>query len=503
MNFSFLSLLFNKKKKSLKLPDSLLVKKLKEVSASNGLSVYENITIYHHAQSFFIPLLILDTSRGIYLFEYKEWSYNDLKNASVEKAANQSSAEENLAFEKSHDFIRQKFNEITHSNGVPLFNFLLMENLNTFEYDHLNNSFKKLLPQEWIMFNDSSQEDILNKLKQIPLSKEKLPTVDNIMGNLLVQYLILSKDNSIHLAGTEQIVFIESEIFGHQTLSAKVGSGKTSSILLKALLEKLKNPHIKILIIEPTVLACDILKQKLINTIEYAIIEVDATSIEIITPTELLNKHLRKLNKPELKTTAYVENILMNKKFNAADLILCDDSDLLENDFINYLQHIQKNAALLFVKNQNIPESTYTFRKNFKQNNKTNIFKKTLPHAKALQILSNLLEIHKSKDVLVVSNTLSKEKLYDDLKFFIRDKAVLLDSSQNLIDQKLDNLLLSTYNHLSGISAKFVILLDIDSATNEQASYAINLGEDTVFILYDEESDYINELRDKFESNKD
>ena len=98
--FSFLSL-FKKKSKTLKLPDSLLVKKLKQVCKNNNLSIYENITIYHHKQSYFIPLLIVDTKRGIYLFEYKEWSYNDLKDATISKATNQDASEESLSFEKT------------------------------------------------------------------------------------------------------------------------------------------------------------------------------------------------------------------------------------------------------------------------------------------------------------------------------------------------------------------------------------------------------------------
>ena len=70
---------------------------------------------------------------GIYLFEYKEWSYDDLKNATVSKATNQDSSDKSLAYEKTHEFIRQKFNELTHNDGVEIHNYLLMENLNSDE----------------------------------------------------------------------------------------------------------------------------------------------------------------------------------------------------------------------------------------------------------------------------------------------------------------------------------------------------------------------------------
>ena len=85
MKFPFFQSLFQHyNNKTLELPESLLVKKLKQVATQNNLPIFENITIYHHNQSFFIPLIIADETRGIFLFEYKDWSYDDLKNAKIE-----------------------------------------------------------------------------------------------------------------------------------------------------------------------------------------------------------------------------------------------------------------------------------------------------------------------------------------------------------------------------------------------------------------------------------
>ena len=41
-----------------------------------------------------------------------------------------------------------------------------MENLNLDQYKHLDSSFHELLPEDKIMFNDSSQESILQKDSQ-------------------------------------------------------------------------------------------------------------------------------------------------------------------------------------------------------------------------------------------------------------------------------------------------------------------------------------------------
>ena len=174
---------------------------------------------------------------------------------------------------------------------MPIFNYLLMENLNNGEYKHLDESFKELLPQERIMFNDSSQEAILDKLVE-PVTYN-LPNTSTIMSTLLIQYAIIDYEQNIFLASEEQMQFINADLEVTSTLRGLSGrylsgSGKTSSILLKAILEKLKKTSIKVIIIKPTNLACDILRKKLLDSVEHAIITIDLTSISILTPNEFL-----------------------------------------------------------------------------------------------------------------------------------------------------------------------------------------------------------------------
>jgi len=483
MNLNFLTSFFKKEKKSLKLPESLLVKKLKSITSANGLLVYENLTIYHHTKNYFIPLLILDTSRGIYLFEYKDWSYDDLKNATAQKATNQDSSTQTVAFEKSQNIIRQRFNELTHNDGVPIFNYLLMENLNVQEYEHLDISFQELLPKDKVMFSDSTQAEILQKLEHAAFASSELSSAADIMGSLLIQYAIIDNNTTLQLCSENQMNFINSELHGHTVLSSQAGSGKTSAILLKAILEKLQNPDLKIIILKPTTLACDILKKKLLNTIEHAIVEIDITSIEIITPTVLLNKHLAKLDLPQLHNTIFIDSILLQKKLNIAGLIIADDSQLYPENFISYLKHIQEKSKLLLV-NTSSDEESFSFDKSFRLEGQEVSFLQTNQHAKALQLVSKLLDTNKTKDILVVSNSLSKEKLNDDLESFIKDKAVLLDSSKNLIDQDLDALLLSSYEDAHSIDVKFVIMMDVCETSLSQLKYAYNLARERVYILY-------------------
>lgn len=478
MKFPFFKSLFNTNKtKSLSLPESLLIKSLKTTAQNNNLFIFEDITMYHHSNSFFLPLLLVDETRGIFLFEYKDWSYDELKTANIKKASQQDSAKDTLAFEKAHDYIKRKFNELKHNDGVPIFNYLLMENLNSDEYLHLEKSFKELLPEERIIFNDSSEETILNKLAESVTYN--LPSTSTIMSTLLIQYAIVDYDQNIFLASQEQMQFINANLEVSTTLSAPSGTGKTSSILLKAILEKLKNPSIKILIIKPTTLACDILRKKLLDTVEHSIVTIDLASISILTPTEF--------NKNTIKN----------------DLIICDDSELYSPEFLLAVKNARSKKNLILVENSNIQDDiTSNYSQKFRGLDKKIIFYEANEHAKTLHVVSSLLTLCEAKDILIVSNSLSRQKLQDDLEEFIEEKTTIVDSSISLINQDLNNILLANYDDTVSLQAKYVVLTDIASADVKKLEYAYNLCSHVVYIVYHSPSENLELLRNNFESNK-
>ncbi|DAB29034.1 MAG TPA: hypothetical protein CFH84_11845 [Sulfurimonas sp. UBA12504] len=501
MNLSYLTSFFKQKSKTLTLPDSILMKKLKSVTEENNLLFYQNITIYHHAKNFFIPLLMFDSKRGLYLFEDKTWNFEELKNAKIERAKRQNISDSSLAFENSHEIIKQRLKEIIHNAELPIYNYALMENLRSEEYQHLDVSFEELLPKSRVLFADSSTLDIVQKLQEGIQESNAFPDAVTVIGSILMQYCILQQ-NQLHLCTHEQMNFIDAQLQGLSTLKGDSGSGKTNILALKAIVEKLKNSANKIIIIQKTNLACEILKRKLLEIVEHAIVEADITSIEVITPIELVNKHLSKLRKTQRVNTLYIEEILLKKSFDAADIILCDNADFYEDNFIAYLKHIQKNAALLLVSSKYF-DKVYNFTANFKLPNQKAYFYKTNPHAKALQIIAELLKENSAHDIVVISNTLSQEKLNDDLKYFIRDKAVLLDSSKNLIEIDLNNLTLANYEDIDALHAKFVILMDITETQENKRNYALYLAYDSTYILYEKDCEIIEDIRKEYESSKE
>jgi len=58
-----------------------------------------------------------------------------------------------------------------------------------------------------------------------------------------LQYHVLSSDGVFHLTTKEQSQFIDSKIIGIHKLIGHGGSGKTNAVILKVILELLKNPN--------------------------------------------------------------------------------------------------------------------------------------------------------------------------------------------------------------------------------------------------------------------
>ena len=500
MNLSSLTSFFFKKNKTLTIPDSILIKRLKNLSTQSNLLVFKDVKIYHHKNSYEIPLMVLDDLRGLYIFETKSWTFDELKNADIQQANEQDSSTDTLAFDNTHTIIRKKFNELTHSDGVPIYNYLLMENLNANEYEHLNDSFKELIPKEKVVFSDSVQSDIFKKLQNASDENNNLPTADTVLGTLLVQYAILDKNNNIHLCSDEQKDFVDKELQSYEELNGVSASGKSNLILLKAIVELLNDSSKKIVIIKPTTLSCDILKKKLLEMVEHAIIEIDLMSIEILTPLELINQHQDKLNRNRLQSIS-IDSKLMKKAFKVADILMCDDANFFSNEFISYLKHIQKKAKLVLV-NSNNEQETFELNKNFREENRKIKFHKTNPHAKALHLISALIS-NDAKDILVVSNSLSREKLKDDLESFVKNKAKILQSNIHLINQEENELVLSTYADINGLSVNHIILMDLCFTSKDEIKYAFNLSSISVDVLYEEDCQEIKNLRNIYESSKE
>ena len=476
MHKNFFSSLFGKSPRS-KEEYNPIIDKIYSLKEHTNLIIYDNVDIFLHKRRQTIPLMIYDEYRALFLFEIKEWSYEDLKNASLIKIQKAKQAQNTLSYTIMHEAVTNKLDEIIHNSDVPIHNYLLMTHLSSYEYQNLDDSLKKILLKEKIIFNDLDADAILNKLQKEPQNQNSYGSPQKIVGSLLTQYTLVDKDNELFLANTEQKAFIDAPLENFTNIQAAPKSGLSSTLLLKAIFEILKNPSLKITIIKPTKLAKDILHRQFLEIIEHAIIEFDILSVTILTPDEIDTK----------------------KNSALGNIIMCDDGMLMQEEFIAHLKSLQAKHKIVLT-NDTADKVTFSFKESYLLKEKDILFYETNPHAKALQLIAQLLKQKDSKELLIVSNSDNRTKLVDDLKFFIEEEVKAFDSSVSLTFQELETLKLATYTDLNELIYNDAILLDIDEATNHELEYAINHAQESVHILYAEDSQNLQQLKEIYAS---
>ena len=479
MTYNFFSSLFLKQADKQEKTAPLL-KKVYALKKHTNLTIYDSVNIFLHKRSYNIPLFIYDEYRGLYLFEIKEWSYDELKNATITQTQKATHAQNTLAYTTMQEGISRKLDEIIHTSDIPIHNYLLMTNLSSQEYKSLDASLKRKLPKDKIIFADMESQAILQKLQKESESQLTYGSAEKIVGSLLTQYTLLSKENELFLANEDQKAFLDTTLKGTLKLNAAPKSGLSSILLLKAIFEILKDPSKKVLIIKPTRLAKDIMHRAYLEIIEHAIIDFDILNVEILTAKE-------------------VEERLSKKRAALADLILCDDASLMQDEFLSTLKSSQRKTTLL-IAGTTTENADFTFAKSYVSQEQKVEFYKTNPHAKALQLIEKLLKTKKPKEIIVISRSLNRDKLSEDLKFFIKDEAKILDSNISLAFQDLDMLKLAGYQDIIDVPFSDAILLDTEDASIQELERCINNADSSVHILYEDETKNIQQLKEKYES---
>jgi site-specific recombinase len=108
-------------------------------------------------------------------------------------------------------------------------------------------------------------------------------------------------------------------------------------------------------------------------------------------------------------------------------------------------------------------------------------------------------KVGEDKKITVVSNSISAQKLKDDLFRFIEVEPHSLDSSTLLINQNTHQLTFSAYKDLNEFQTNHIILMDLCFTSINEIEYALNLSDISVHILYEEDCQEIKQLRSKYE----
>ncbi|WP_345992106.1 hypothetical protein [Sulfurimonas sp. HSL-1716] len=452
----------------LKVPDSILVNKVQECAHENSLYIFKDAKIFHHADILDIPLLVVDPKRGIYIFEYKTWCYNEIKSLKAAKSSQQDSSKNSLAFESKQKYIKRRFNEILNNDGADIFNFVLMENLTKEEFERLDSSFHELIPQSRTLFSSDSVNEIKEKLFGVSDKKHDILDINSIISTLFVQNTIICEDHSIQITSDDQNAIIRHDFRGINFISAKDCSGKTSTILLKAVYEHLLNKEKNICIIEPTNIACELFKQKLLYLVEHSIVEVDFSKISVITTHDFKNK----------KT----------------DYILVDNASMLNKSFLDYLTSLKKDTVI-FENHDELKTYRFSLNNNYRAQSTIELLNGN-PYALTFVNIRRLLEKGVlPKDILIITTEDDdRYKILEDLHSFVEDVPVILDPFETINNQELGHILIANYDEIFGFSRDYVFIFDPKDIETNIINFIFSRAGKKTFVIYDQDNKLIGKM---------
>ncbi len=459
MLFSFLSYLFPSKPIKIN-EDTNLFEEKKQIESQKTLEnsvldangvLLKDFTLFHHNASLFIDLLIFLPHYGLYLGEKISWKNSDLKGASVERSSRKSKKTSTTHLELTEKILHQKLEDVLSFDSTKIERFFWMEYLSETEFDALDPSFHKLLPKERLLFCDDTIQSIQNKLislgsyQDVPYSKLK------IIGSLRAHALLLPTATEPFGAflDDDQQIFLDSPLTQSPLmLGGACASGKSTVLVRKILQVLLEDSRAKIMIITPTLLNGETLRQELTALADFAVVYLDFSRLQFLSPNKLNTPidtnefssditHIVCDDIQLLDITLFLDHTAGSKgKF----IILCG-SILEENTSQQTLKHIYRNPSIHFVHFSHTKGALYTL----------------------LSGLRNHLDILSTSPVIII---LPNEELLDEYKNAIDEylhlETRILNTSFSLQYKSLEFITLSTLEHISSLSVSHCYLINLD-----------------------------------------
>lgn len=450
---------------------------------NEGGEIYTDFHLFHNSAITPIHLLIFLPNFGIFLGERISWHPSELKNATVERASRQIKRPSVTRFEAIESRVRRKLEDVLSFDTTPIYRFIWMQNISEKEFDALDPSFHQWLPKPHLLFSDETAESVQSKWNTIGEYQNEPYSFLNIIGALNSHTVILptSRNPSGALLTSQQNLFLTSRFQGVTTLSGAEGSGKSTLLVRKALSLLLANPQEKILIITPTRLGGELLRNEIISLLEYGAIRTDIGALSFYaphyTPTE---------------TTHRIEDL---KSFQEASVILCDDTHLLEASLLQKLQsHPGKRWLLLNTILPSINETAFTLSDRFRPW----VTPEIIESKESRFILTLLIQVrHKLRsstpqELLIIvpsAEEIEGVKGALDTYFHLNCRPITLSSS--LQYQDLDSIIIATTDAIAPLCREHVLLLGCDpmdpnySIALSRASESLTIITDTISIRKD------------------
>ena len=479
MLFSFLSYLFPSK--PIKINEEINISEQEKQIASqktlensildaNGV-LLKDFTLFHHNTSLLIDVLIFLPHYGLYLGEKILWKESDLKGASVERSSRKSKKTSTTCLESTEKILHQKLEDILSFDSTPIERFFWMEHLSEAEFDALDPSFHKLLPKERLLFCDDTIQSIQNKLVSLGTHQETPYSKLKLIGSLRAHTLLLptaAEPFGAFLDDDQQIFLDAALTQSPLVLGGACASGKSTVLVRKILQILLENSHAKIMIITPTLLNGETLRQELIALADFAVVHLDFSRLQFLSPNQLYTP-IDTNEFPSDMTHIVCDDVQLldispfldltassNEKF-----IILSGSILEENTPQQTLKHIYRNPSIQFVHFSHTKGALYTL----------------------LSGLRNHLDLLCASPVMII---LPNEELLDEYKNAIDEylhlESRILNTSFSLQYKSLEFITLSTLEFISSLNVSHCYLINIDP-NNHLYPLALSRASESVTII--------------------
>ena len=356
-------------------------RKLKKILEDTSSVSYFKPKIFYHEYEVNPDILwIFIPTSSILVIEVKAWSYDFLKDASIEPGGHYINISgrkfENPLFEvdRHKNYILRKLRDENIDATVDY--AVVFPNLTREEFEYLDDAFRHHVNENRCIFKDDleDKDKILGKLARLLQSRygnpELLMTLsdnpDEIdkIRRVLFPELVIGKEFLRTTSGDIPILDVAQEKLlrnvsrGLRILRGAPGSGKTVTLVGKAIYEKLYKKTIygskKVLILTFTRILAEDIRNMIQNNIEYNELKLSVDDFDIHTmhslTRKLCNRYGIRWDTNEDIDTA-IERLL-DIEFNEEDkydVILCDEVQDFGKNWFKLIDRLKKeNSIVIF-----------------------------------------------------------------------------------------------------------------------------------------------------------
>ncbi len=478
---------------------------LTSFASKEGQLAFESVDLFYHNEHARIPFLLIDRYRGAFLFDSASWCFEEVQHAEVVPASEGKARAKDIDVDSAKRLFMRKLDEILLQEQCEACNFVYLPNLNREEFDSLDPSFKRLIPASRTIFSDDTEASIARKLADaLPLRKTPIDLAA-LQSALFVQYTLLADacTGDVRQLSPAQKAYVDAKLPKRSLLSGTYGSGKTSLLLLKALREKLHNPHLDIAIVVSTTAAAELLAQNLLELLEYAVVHVDPTSIRILSPRQVCREHYIKVHNEPPVVDGNITDKMLRRRHDLADVLFLDDAHLLDERYINYFEYLQMGKELHVAtldEKAFMADASYNLNHAFRSPHSITRYlqDREAPHQTGtlflhegngyivtLHLLQKLFQEYQARDILIaVPHESFAETLQESVTDFIGCTSTLFEPHKTLLNQDMEQLLIAPIDGLSGLQRPCVIVIYDDKSNEASYLHAVSRAQKRAYLIH-------------------